>query len=396
MQPQKSIKIQWLMVGSFLASLGNACVWPLTTIYVHQQLHESLTVAGLVLLVFSGGNVVGSYLGGWLFDRFDPWKLMLLSVFGTTVTMAALIFFNGWPAYPTLLAVVGFMNGWVITTLNSYGTRVNNIDGRAVFNLLYFSQNLGMVIGTTIVGPFYQYSGGKVGPLFVITTLMFIAFEVVVFLRYRISKVDQTPRFHEAGAEPALPRANVMIIWTLFTALMLTWAIYEQWASNLSVYVTDMGISMTKYSLLWTINGILIVVSQLVLSRLAPYISSPYHQVYVGLLTVAASFFFLLFAHSYLIFVLSIVVLTIGEATAFPTIPGIVNELSPVGSKGRYQGILNSFASAGKAVGPLVGGMMIEGTSYRALFIACFVGMLIIELLVVLVVRGNEVNSKRF
>lgn len=396
MQPQQSIKIQWLMVGAFLASLGNACVWPLTTIYVHQQLHESLTVAGIVLLVFSGGNVIGSYLGGWLFDRFNPWKLMLISVAGATLTMASLIFFNGWPAYPILLAVVGFMNGWVITTLNSYATRVNNIDGRAVFNLLYFAQNLGMVIGTTIVGPFYQFSGGQVGPLFIITTLMFIAFEVVVFFRYRLTNIDQTPRFHEEKTNINLPRPNAVIIWTLFTALMLTWAIYEQWSSNLSVYVTDMGISMTKYSLLWTINGILIVISQLILTRLAPYISSPYHQVHVGLMTVAVSFFLLLFAHSYFVFVLSIIVLTIGEATAFPTIPGIVNELSPAGSKGRYQGILNSFASAGKAVGPLLGGMLIEAASYKILFIVCFVGMLIIELIVFLVVHNNEQEAKQF
>lgn len=396
MQVQESIKIQWLMVGSFLANLGNACVWPLTTVYVNHQLHESLTVAGLVLLVYSGGNVFGSYLGGWLFDRFDPWKLMLISVLGTTLTMALLIFFNGWPAYPILLSVVGFMNGWVITTLNSYGTRVNNIDGRAVFNLLYFAQNLGMVFGTTIVGPIYQFSNNHVGPLFIITTVMFACFEGLVFFKYRLAKIDQLPRFKEEESAEEMPKANLVIIWTLFIALSLTWAIYTQWSSNLSVYVTSMGISMTSYSMLWTINGILIVISQLILTRLTPYIKSPYHQVFVGLLTISCSFFLLLFAHSYIIFVLSIVVLTIGEATAFPTIPGIVNELSPTGAKGRYQGVLNSFASAGKAVGPLLGGMLIEATSYKVLFIICFVVMLVIEAVVVLTVRGSESATKQF
>ena len=37
-------KLQWLLLGSFLGSIGNSFVWPLTTIYIHDQLHQSLTV----------------------------------------------------------------------------------------------------------------------------------------------------------------------------------------------------------------------------------------------------------------------------------------------------------------------------------------------------------------
>lgn len=39
-------KLQWLLLGSFLGSIGNSFVWPLTTIYIHDQLHQSLTVSG--------------------------------------------------------------------------------------------------------------------------------------------------------------------------------------------------------------------------------------------------------------------------------------------------------------------------------------------------------------
>jgi len=43
-------KLQWLLLGSFLGSIGNSFVWPLTTIYIHDQLHQSLTVSGVVFL----------------------------------------------------------------------------------------------------------------------------------------------------------------------------------------------------------------------------------------------------------------------------------------------------------------------------------------------------------
>ena len=49
--------------------------------------------------------------------------------------------------------------------VNSFATRSGR-DGRYVFNMLYFANNLGMVIGTTIVGPLYQYADGNVSPMF--------------------------------------------------------------------------------------------------------------------------------------------------------------------------------------------------------------------------------------
>ncbi|MGY0304799.1 hypothetical protein ACW180_09555 [Limosilactobacillus fermentum] len=41
-----------------------------------------------------------------------------------------------------------------------------------------------------------------------------------------------------------------------------------------------------------------------------------------------------------------------GEATAIPTIPALVNQLCPMEDKGRYQGIVNSFGSAGRRWAP--------------------------------------------
>ncbi|WP_318175627.1 MFS transporter [Limosilactobacillus coleohominis] len=70
-----------------------------------------------------------------------------------------------------------------------------------------------------------------------------------------------------------------------------------------------------------------------------------------------------------------------GEITVFPTVPAVVDQLSPTDEKGRYQGLLNALISFGKAVGPAIGGMIIEGLSYRPLFIAC-AGALILVVVV--------------
>lgn len=175
MQQESGVKLKWLLVCMFISSIGNSFVWPLTTIYMHEQLHVTLTMSGIILLFYSGANVVGSYISGILFDHHNPRWLLFGGTALATVVSALMIFFNGWPIYAFLLTAIGFFNGWIITMINSYGTKISK-DGRYVFNMLYFANNLGMVLGTTIVGPLYQYADGSIAPLFSITTVLYVFF----------------------------------------------------------------------------------------------------------------------------------------------------------------------------------------------------------------------------
>ena len=194
----------------------------------------------------------------------------------------------------------------------------------------------------------------------------------------------------------SLPRANLWINWIFFVALCVVWTMYEQWSSNLSVFMTDQGISMTKYSLLWTLNGVLIVIIQLLLTWLNRWYNNPYAQVFIGIFTVGLSFVLLLFAKSYIWYIIAMVILTIGEATAFPTMPAIVNSLSPVEVKGKYQGILNAFSSLGKAFGPLFGGLIIGAASYHILFVICAASIFAMEVIVWVIVQLNKSRTVKY
>ncbi len=386
---KRELKLQWLLLGAFLTSFGNSFVWPLTTVYIHDQLHQSLTVSGLVLMFFSGANVLGSVLAGSFFDRFRPQRLMAGGLVAAIITMVAMTFQNGWPAYPFLLTLVGFFNGWLLTLLNSFGTRLRGHDGRFIFNMLYFFNNLGMVFGTTIVGPIYEFAHHHVGPLFVITAVLYALFLGVVLRYYQLPKVN-TEKISHHQAPSQLPKANVEVIWTLCLALMITWLVYVQWSSNMSVYITGKGVSMSLYSLLWTLNGLLVISFQLVINWLNRWIKNDYHYVYFGLMTIALSFGILLIADNYWWFVLGMIILTLGETTAFPMIPAIVNQLTPLNEKGRYQGILNALIAVGKAIGPLAGGMIIEQLSYLPLFEICMGVGLLVTIVVTVVTHHRQ------
>ena len=90
---------------------------------------------------------------------------------------------------------------------------------------------------------------------------------------------------------------------------------------------------------------------------------------------VAISFLILITARTYSFFVIAMIALTTGEATASPAIPALVNDLTPRAIKGRYQGFVNSWGSVGRALGPLFGGLVIDWLSYRNLFIIAAIGV---------------------
>ncbi|QEA32518.1 MFS transporter [Secundilactobacillus malefermentans] len=372
-----------------LNSIGTSFIWPLTTIYMHNALGKSLTEVGVILLMYSIANVIGSYISGRLFDQLNPQLLTLLGVGVSGLAMATLIFLHGWPAYPIGLVAIGFGTGWIITQVNSLGTTIHSKDGRYVFNMLYFMQNLGVVFGTSLVGFVYDIS---MSLLFVITTVLYVLLFIVVAVYYKVPALAKRRKPDGAKQLVRLPKANNWVIYTFFFTLVIIWIMYEQWVSNLSVYMTGMGIPMRNYSLLWTLNAGLIVIFQLILNRLAHYMKNIYIQVYAGIFFVAISFVTLMFAHDYMHFILAMVILTMGEATAFPAMPAIINELTPVAVKGKYQGLLNSWASFGKAIGPLFGGLVIEGLSYSWLFLIAAIanfGLLILNLIIVHLKRNE-------
>ncbi len=65
-------------------------------------------------------------------------------------------------------------------------------------------------------------------------------------------------------------------------------------------------------------------------------------------------------------------ILTIGEMFASPQMPAWIDHISDPNAKGRAQGFMTMAISLGRAVGPLYGGLMIDGGSYKALFASMF------------------------
>lgn len=379
------IKLIWLIVGVLATWIGASFIWPLTSVYLNKQLHISLSIIGVVLFCNCAGNILGSIISGRLYDKYNPYPLMLWGLGLDAAVLFLMAAFHGWPEYWVWLTLTGFLGGWNGTLINSVATSLKKYPGRYVFNVLYFSQNLGVVTGTLIVGYLYDFS---ITLLFVIAALLFvIAFinavfnykPIIAFHKERMAKHKKGEKYK---AEP-MPKCNFIMTMVFFTTLGVTWLMYMNWESNLSVYMVSLGIPFHLYSLLWTLNAGVIVIMQGILARFPNIFKNLFHQIIFGICMFSLSFITLVFAKDFAHFALSMFILTLGESTAFPAIPAYVNDLSPLTSKGKYQGANMVASGIGRAFGPLFGGLIIDHAGYIPFF---WVAAIVIALMIVVMI----------
>ena len=123
---QQTVKLKWVALASLLNNTGAAFLWPLTTMYLHNYLGQTLTTAGFVILIMSIAMMMGNYLGGWLFDHWKQYQTAILGVSLSTLAIFLLIFVHGWPWYAVLITINSFGDGINATIVNSYGTLVSD------------------------------------------------------------------------------------------------------------------------------------------------------------------------------------------------------------------------------------------------------------------------------
>lgn len=349
---KQNLSLKWLLVGSLITNTGISFIWPLTTIYMHEYLHESLTAAGIVLFINSIVMIFGNYVGGYLFDRWQPYRTILLGITINVLSALTLTFFHGWPSYAIFLVILSFGNGIVGTSINAFATLVQNRRASYVFNVLYFMSNLGLVIGTLVVGLVLPLG---IEYIFALATALFVIFWIVAFFKFKVA--TQKKRSKQVKNKTKLPGGSFYQILGLLGVFIISWIAYEQWQSNISAFMISHAMTVKDYSFVWTFNAVVIVLFQPLLTYFDNWLYQHIRaRLNAGFLLFALSFGILLFAHQYWHFLVAMGVLTLGEILAFPGVSTFVDGLVLESQRGQYQGIVNACASFGRAVGPLIGG----------------------------------------
>ncbi|WP_202809335.1 MDR family MFS transporter [Staphylococcus equorum] len=367
--------VWWLVIGMALNITGSSFLWPLNTIYMNEQLDKSLTMAGFVLMINSFGMVIGNLLGGNLFDKLGGYPTIMIGTVICLISTTLLNFFHGWPWYAVWLVALGFGGGMIIPAIYALAGAAWSQGGRQTFNAIYLAQNLGVAIGAA--------SGGFVAELsfnyiFIANLLMYVAFAVVAITQFNI-KLDVKVKSNDTMSLLSKQnRVQFIALSLLCVMFSICWIAYIQWESTIASFTQEINMSMSQYSLLWTVNGIMILVAQpLIMPVIRLLKGNLKYQMLVGIAIFIMSFLVTSFAEQFSVFMIGMIILTLGEMFVWPAVPTIANQLAPKGKEGAFQGYVNSAATVGKAFGPLIGGVLVDTFNMQAMFLS-MIGLLVI------------------
>src|SRR5690625_267682 len=144
----------WLIaIATTISVTGGFFLWPLNTIYIHNELGKSLAFAGIVLIFNQGATIIGNLIGGVLFDKYSPYQTI---VFGTSISLSSsislAIFHANIYAYSASLILIGFGTGITWPIMFAMAGSIWPEGRRKAFNVVFVSQNLGVALGASLGG----------------------------------------------------------------------------------------------------------------------------------------------------------------------------------------------------------------------------------------------------
>ncbi|MEV0280872.1 MFS transporter [Streptomyces sp. NPDC050610] len=362
----------WLWTSTLVNRLG-AFVATFMALYLTIERGYSASFAGLVAALYGLGGAVSSIGAGVLTDRLGRRPTMLVAQASTAVLVAVLAFVQ----HPVAIAGVALLVGMAAS-----GSRpavqammadiVAPKDRVRAFSLNYWAINIGFAFSSIGAGFIAEYSY-RAG--FLIEAVMTMACAILVFVKLPESRPDRAPDVAGKAAEPSVNLGTVLRdgrFMGLVGLSILIGLIFQQGSVALPVAMGADGFSSGDFGLAIGVNGVLIVLLQIPVSRFIQH-RGPGKLLVVSALLAGYGFGLTAFAGSLWLYALTVAVWTLAEVVNAPVQMGLVVRLSPTHGRGRYQGVYSLSWSVGSLAAPLIGGRVIDAYGAAWLWGGCAV-----------------------
>ncbi|MEM7013258.1 MAG: MFS transporter, partial [Verrucomicrobiota bacterium] len=401
-----------LAAGTFIDRFG-FFIFPFLMIFLTNAGMSGIA-AGWAVGMIGIGNIIASFLGGYLTDRVGRKKTIAFSMYGGAITslfLWATIEFHeqlgGFWAIYIVTMIYGLVRGMYHSASSSLVadlTPPNTLV--AAFTMLRFAINLGFAFGMGAASLMFHLEASSIW-LFGLDALTSITFGTIALtslptgLRTKKERAGWGLAFGTIFSSPAF----------LFLCLncFVIATVINQWGASYAYHLKHELLYPEKiYGLLMIWNGILIVLTEIPISAWVRRYSPP--KVIAAGTTVAALGFATIAlvpaaaewgsaAWGYDVTTLiiagwfiSITIFTIGEMITFPMQGAYVALLAPNDMRGRYNGATGFMWASATVVGPPLG-MILLGASASILCNFMF-GIAIISS-VLLVVSANRQLARR-
>ncbi|MGW8556859.1 MDR family MFS transporter [Streptomyces tubercidicus] len=363
----------WLWTSTLINRLG-AFVATFLALYLTVERGYSASYAGLVAALHGLGGVIASVGAGVMTDRLGRRPTMLIAQLSTAASVALLGFMTDPVAIAVVAGLVGLASNASRPAVQAMMADIVAPEDRVrAFSLNYWAINLGFAISSTAAGLIAEH--GYLA-LFLGESTLVLACALVVFWKLPESRpAASTPGGPDAtGPAPAPISMRTVLrdgrFMTVVCLNLLLALLFQQAYVSMPVSMGQDGFSSADFGLVIAVNGVLIVLLQIPVTRFIEH-RSPAMLLIGSALLAGYGFGLTALAGSVAMYAVAVTVWTLGEIINSPTQMGLVVRLSPLHGRGRYQGMYSLSWSVAALVAPLLGGVVIDQYGADALWAGC-------------------------
>lgn len=361
--------IVWtLLFGTVFARGASFMALPFLALYLSQTKEVHPILIGLIIGIGPLSGTIGGFIGGHLSDKYGRKIVMITAMFvwglvyiGFSIATSVAVFF-------LLNAINGICRSFFEPTSQALMADVTEKERRLrVFSMRYTAINMGAALGP-LLGAYVGITNANW--TFMFTGFFYFLYAIVLLLmisKYEVS--SNTPSSKKTTMVEAfgIVRKDAALRFFIIGGILVNVG-YSQIESSLPQHLSlTLADGVLLYSVLLSLNAIAVIILQIPLSRFAERFRVM-HTMMIGSGFFALGFIGFALSDNWVLFILSMIVLTIGEIFVFPSTSVFIDQIAPEEMRGTYFGA-GQFRSAGFFIGPAMGGWIFSEWSGTVLYL---------------------------
>lgn len=338
-----------------------------------KELNFSKPQVGIVLGCFGLGSVCGSWLGGWLTDKFGNFKVQAWSLITSIPLFLALPYFTSFESLAGMIFLLTLVAD-IFRPANSVSVaryaKPENIT--RAYSLNRMAVNLGFSIGPALGGflAIFSYNWIFYGNAIAagIAAIVFI-----YFFRNR-QGIQPSKRVEIQNEERKAPKDKNAYTDGLFIAFNVLCCLFAmaffQLISTLPLFYEEVyHLSTSEIGLLLGFSGFVIVLFEMVLVHLIEHRYTVRQIMFWGTAIAAASYYMLFFDFGIIWLYVAMLVLSTGEMLTLPFTATISIKRAGISNQGAYMGFNSLAFAAANIVSPYMGTTIADKYGYNTLWL---------------------------
>ena len=360
--------IWWLALVMFVNRAGTM-VLPFLTVYLRDELNYSITAAGWEIALFGTGAILGNFMGGRLTDKIGFYSIQTWSLFLNGILLIVLGQMRTFWEIGSCMFIIGVV-GEAFRPANAAAIAYYSVPENRTrsYSLNRLAINLGFSIGPAIGGLLaFQYLFWADG-----ITCMIAAILLRVTLP-PVSTNDIKQRKTTSGRNStSVWKDEVYLRFTFF--IFLSALCFLQMFSLLPVFFKEqLHLSKPVIGLVLALNGLIIVLVEMVLVFKLEGKRSPLHYISTGAFLIGLSYLVLNLPMAGLsLALLAIIIITAGEMLMFPFINTFWVRRSNENNRGQYAALYTMSFALGQVLAPTFGSQIVQRSTYTVLWYVVF------------------------